>query len=266
MYKGLSIFTGTLMILFLPLCFAEPSGMEIMKEQEKRQKVETEYTEQIVILADADGSNKEKRLMRHYSKEMDDGTSRALMVFMAPADIAGTALLTWENKDRESDQWLYLPAQKKVQRVAKGSKKNYFMGTDFTYEDMEPEDIDNFQYTVLRSETIDSVDYWVVEAVPANKKKRKESAYSKRLMWIDKQNYVTFRLEFYDRRDRLIKTQTGHAPENIEETVWRFKKGLMNNASMQHKTLVGTRLRKINEPIDDSVFTERFILSGKHMQ
>jgi len=54
--------------------------------------------------------------------------------------------------------------------------------------------------------------------------------------------------------------------ENLLRGTGRFKKGLMNNASMQHKTLVGTRLRKINEPIDDSVFTERFILSGKHMQ
>jgi hypothetical protein len=237
-----------------------------MKLQQTRQKVKSEYAEEIVILADADGGNKEKRLMRHYAKEMDDGTIRGLMVFMAPADIAGTALLTWENKDRESDQWLYLPAQKKIQRIAKGSKKNYFMGTDFTYEDMEPEDIDNFQYTVLRSETVDGLDSWIIEAIPANKEKRKESGYAKRVMWINKQNYVTSRVEFHDRRDRLIKTQTGHTLENTGGTVWRFKKGLMNNASMQHRTLVGTRLRKINEMMDESIFTERFVLSGKHMQ
>jgi len=247
----------------------EMTGRQVMEKQKEQHTVQTEIGNEIMLLVDEEGS-KEKRIVKRYAKEIGDDVHRYLVVFLDPADIRGTALLTWEQKERDNDQWLYLPAQKKMQRIAKGSKKNYFMGTDFTYEDMEPEDIDNFDYTILRSEKLDnkngSNDCYVIEAVPANKEKKRESGYSKRIMWIDKQNLFTLKVEFYDRRERLQKIQTNHVLENISGTVWRAKKTLMNHLSRKHKTLTGITSRKINTPVKDSVFTERFILSGKHTQ
>ena len=248
---------------------AELTGRQIMEKQKENHKVKSEIGSEIMLLVDKDGSQ-EKRQVRRYAKEVEKDLHRYLVVFLSPGDIKGTALLTWEQKGRENDQWLYLPAQKKMQRIAKGSKKNYFMGTDFTYEDMEPEDIDNFQYSVLRTEKVshDGKDYecHVVQAVPANEDKARESGYSKRIMWIDKTNLVTIKGEFYDRRERLQKTQTNHEMENIEGTVWRAKKTLMDHQEKKHKTLTGVTSRKVNTAIDDSVFTERFILSGKHVE
>jgi len=246
---------------------ADMSGREIMQTQKDMHTVQSEIGNEIMLLVDENGS-KEKRLVKRYAKETGDDVHRYLVVFLDPADIRGTALLTWEQKDREDDQWLYLPAQKKMQRIAKGSKKNYFMGTDFTYEDMEPEDLDSFNYTVLRSEALShdktSHKCYVIEAVPVNKQKQRESGYSKRIMWIDKENYFTLKAEFYDRRGRLQKIQTNHALENVSGTVWRAKKSLMNHLQKNHKTLTGITSRELNSPLDDAVFTERFILSGKH--
>jgi len=270
MIKKAVVWTVGILFLFSAAAVsAQMTGRQVMEKQKERHKVKTEIGNEDMMLVDKSGAKENRQVVR-YAKEVGKDLHRYLVVFLSPGDIRGTALRTWEKKGGDNDQWLYLPAQKKEQRIAKAGKKNYFMGTDFTYEDMEPEDIDNFNYTVLRTEKVnhDGKDYecHVVQAVPANEDKARESGYSKRIMWIDKVNLVTIKGEFYDRRERLQKTQTNHEMENIEGTVWRAKKTLMDHQEKKHKTLTGVTARKVNAPIDDSVFTERFILSGKHVE
>ncbi len=263
------ILAGLWFMSFSTLQAAELTGRQVMEKQKERHKVKSEIGSEVMLLVDKD-NNREKRLVKRYAKETGKDLHRYLVVFQGPADVKGTALLTWEQKGRENDQWLYLPAQKKMQRIAKGSKKNYFMGTDFTYEDMEPEDINNFNYTILRTEQFSQDgkmnECYVLQAVPANEDKKRESGYSKRIMWIDKKNFITLKGEFYDRRDRLQKTQTSHELENVGGAVWRPKKTMMSHHEKNHKTITGVTSRKINSSVDDSVFTERFILSGRHAE
>ncbi len=248
---------------------ADLTGRQVMEKQEELQKAQSEYGEEVMLLVDTKSGAKEKRDVKRYAKDVGNDLNRALLVFLKPADIKGTALLTHENPEAD-DQWLYMPATKKMQRIAQGSKKSYFMGTDFTYEDMEPEDIDNFEYTIKKEEAVDHVTpaktCYVIEAVPANKEKKKATAYSKRLIWVDKENFTTLKVEFYDRRKRLLKTQTSFEFENLTGTVFRPKKTIMDNHKKKHKTLTLVKKRALNEPIDDSVFTERFIMSGKHIE
>ncbi|MCG8618692.1 MAG: outer membrane lipoprotein-sorting protein [Desulfobacterales bacterium] len=245
------------------------TGRQVMEKQKELQKVETEYGEEVMFLVYEKKKKKKKRQVKRYGKDVGDDLNRYLLVFLKPADIRGTALLTHENADAD-DQWLYMPAVKKMQRIGQGSKKSYFMGTDFTYEDMEPEDIDNFKYTILKEETVDHVDpakaCYVIESVPANKEKKKATAYSKRIMWVDKETFSTLKVEFYDRRKRLLKTQKSFEFENVSGTVYRPKKTIMDNHKKKHKTLSLVTKRVLNEPIENSVFTERFIMSGKHIE
>jgi hypothetical protein len=251
------------------LCAEEMTGRQIMEKQEELQKVDSEYGEELMLIKDIKSGSQEKREARRYAKDTPEGLGRSMFAFLSPADIAGTAVLTWE-QETDDDQWLYMPATKKMQRIASGSKKNYFMGTDFTYEDMEPEDIENFNYTVVKTETlsVDGEDHlcWVIESVPANSEKKKKSGYAKRMMWIDQERFVTLKVEFYDRRRRLIKTQTVYEVGNVTGTVWRAKKTLMDNVSKSSQTLTMVTSRKVNEPMEDEVFTERFIVTGKHTQ
>ena len=153
-----------------------------------------------------------------------------------------------------------------MQRIAAGGKKNYFMGTDFTYEDLEGDDLDDYNYNVLREEDLEGAPSYVIEALPASEEKARETSYSKRILWIQKDNFVTVKIEFYDRRDTLIKIQTNHEWENLQGTLWRPKKILMDNLKASHKTVSGTVERTLNQEIDDSTFTERYILSGSHTQ
>ena len=218
-----------------------------------------------MILVDKDGG-KETREVRRHSKEVEPDIYRTLVVFLSPADIKGTALLTWQHKDRANDQWLYLPAQGKMQRIAEGGKKNYFMGTDFTYEDLEIEDLDHYTYHFLREDPVDGVTCYVVEALPASEQKKKETSYSKRILWITKDLFTTLKGEFYDKRGDLIKTQTNHEWENVTGTIWRPKKTLMDNKKANHKTVAGSVQRTIDQDIPDDTFTDRYILKGLHTQ
>jgi hypothetical protein len=268
--RWIAIILGFFLICFAFDVAAETlTGKQVMEKQKELHKVRSEIGDEIMLLVDKKGG-KEKRQVRRYAKEIGDDLHRYLIVFLKPADIRATALLTWEQEERDNDQWLYMPAHKKMQRIAKGSKKSYFMGTDFTYEDMEPEDLDSFNYTILRTEKIthdkQEFECYVIEAVPANKKKARVSGYKRRILWVEKAHLTTLKIEFYDRRNRLQKTQTNHDLKNIAGTVWRPNKTFMKHQEKNHKTLTLITKRVINQPIKSNVFTERFILSGKHVQ
>ncbi len=242
------------------------TGRQIMEKQKDLHKVSSEFEFQKMVLVDKTGS-KETRDVRRYIKENEVDVFRSLIVFLQPSDIKGTALLNWQHKDRADDQWLYLPAQGKMQRIAKGGGRNYFMGTDFTYEDMQSEEFDDYKYTLLKEEPYaDEGTCYVVEAIPANKEKERESGYSKRIMWLRKDIFLTVKIDFYDRRKKLIKTQTNSAIENVKGTIWRAKKALMDNHKAKHKTAIMVVKREVNEEIPDKTFTERFILKGEHTQ
>lgn len=245
--------------------FAEMTGREIMDKQKSLHKSQSEFELQKMILVDK-GGEKETRELRRYAKEVELDVNQTLIAFLAPSDIKGTALLTWQHKSADDDQWLYLPAQGRMQRIAKGGKKNYFMGTDFTYEDLESEELDDYQYNVLREEDFEGTPCYVLEAIPATDLVKKESSYSKRLFWVSKDKFTTLKIEFYDRFAKHIKTQTNHDWENVAGTLWRPKKVLMVNHKNSHKTLTGSIQREVNKEIPEQTFTERFILKGSHAQ
>jgi hypothetical protein len=271
MKKNCSICCMTALWTVASVVWSEMTGKEIVLEQEKRHKVQSETATDVMILIDRN-NNKEKRVMKRLGKDFGQGERKLLMFFVEPADVKGTALLTWEHEKGADDQWLYLPAHKKMQRIAAGSKRSYVMGTDFTYEDLQPEDVDNYSYNVARSEKFKELeksqeqDCWVIEAVPANEAQRKDSSYSKRLIWVRQDIYAPVKIEFYDLRGTLVKTQTIHDYENVKGDVWRAKKTLMDNHKEKHKTLVGVQAKQVDGDIDDKVFTERYVLSEEHIK
>ena len=261
------IFPCLLLLWLFPVSSvtAQLTGKQVMEEKKKNHDVDSEVTVNTMLLVDSNG-NQEQRTIKTYFKDMGDEETRMLVVFDEPASVRGTAMLTWNHKERGNDQWLYLPSQKKLQRIAEGSKKNYFMGTDLTYEDMEKEDIDDYNYTMLDPETLDGQECYVIEAVPIDKEKLRNSGYSKRKLWVRKDIFYTVKAEFYDHRDRHLKTMTNIEMENIEGTIWRTKKAMVDNLNRKHKTLTVINSEEINVKLDDSIFTERFILSEKHIQ
>lgn len=245
---------------------AEMTGREIMEKQKELQKVNTEIELQKMILVDKSGAKSNREVRRKLRDEGDDNY-KTLIVFMEPSDIKGTALRTIQHKKAEDEQFLFLPARGKPQRIAKGSKKNYFMGTDYTYEDLQSEELDDFEYKFLRKEECHDKDKnqcFVVQAIPTNKEVRKESGYGKRILWIRTDIFATAKTEYYSKREKLVKTQFNYDFQNIKGTVWRAKRALMDNKRKKHKTLTASVTIEINKDIDSKVFTDNYVLKGEH--
>jgi hypothetical protein len=258
----------TILAMALLAAATSPAGMtarEIIDVQAKRHKLENETTVMTLTLIDRKGF-RETRTLRRLDKDRGNGLMSSLTVFDAPADIKGTALLTRENEGKANDQWLYFPSQRRLQRIAQARRNGYFMGTDFTYEDMDPERIDDYAYRHVRSEAIEGVDCHVTEAVPADEKRRRTSGYGRRLLWIRKDLFFTIRIEFFDRRDVLVKTQVNSELGKVRGDVWRVEKSFVDNLAKQHQTEVVVVSRDTETLLPDDTFTDRNIRTGRYME
>jgi outer membrane lipoprotein-sorting protein len=268
MKKWLPVVGWAVFFLFSPLvCLAQQQhseGRQIMETQMERHKVKTARDHVVMLLIDKDGARKIRELKR-YAKEDDNDLRQALIVFTSPSDLKGTTLLTIEASKGEYRQWLHLPGQTSLQRIAEKSKRTAFMGSDFTYEDLQPEDPDNYVFSLAEPGQIDGHDCFVIDITPADRETEKNSAYSRRRAWVRKDIYFTLKIEFYDKRDQLVKTQTSHDLKHSHDTVWYAEKVLMENLQKNHKTLMGIKTKEVNVPIDDALFTEKTILSNKHL-
>jgi Outer membrane lipoprotein-sorting protein len=158
---------------------------------------------------------------------------KTLLTFNFPADMKGTVLLTHEQGDKDDDQWLYLPAVKRVKRIASSNKSGSFMGSEFAYEDLIVRQLDKYKFRYLGDEIIDGKDCYVVEFVP----KSATSGYSKAVRWRQKSNLQEVRTDFYDRKGELLKRRTVEGYRQIDG-FWRAGKITVVNVQTSKKSTI----------------------------
>ncbi len=265
MKKFILIF-AILTFFFVGSAFADQTtGKGVMDIVKQRHHVRNDTSDVVMLIIDKKG-NKKERFLKRYIKEFENGLTRSLIVFKEPKDINGTALLTWELEGDQSKQWLYLPGEGKLQRMASSGMKSYFMGTDLTYEDLMPDKMDDYTYNLIGEEALDGNSCYVVSIVPATKEKAKASGYSKRLVFVRKDIMFAVKIDFYDERGDLLKTQTNHDLEKLDGDAWTAKRTLVVRHKKNQKTLMGIKNRRADVVLEDDIFTESFILSGKYLQ
>ncbi|MBT8137077.1 MAG: outer membrane lipoprotein-sorting protein [Gammaproteobacteria bacterium] len=174
------------------------------------------------------------RQMRSRSLEVADDGDKSLMIFDDPADVKGTAFLSFSHKTGDDDQWLYLPALKRVKRISSSNKSGPFMGSEFSYEDLSSQEVEKYTYRYLRDEAFDGRDHFVLERVPVDKK----SGYRRQVVWMDKDAYRVWKVEFYDRKDALLKTLVFSGYQQYLDRHWRAGRMDMEN----HQTGKSTTL------------------------
>src|ERR1043166_3742292 len=150
--------------VLLPAILWAQSGLEIMRQQRQLSRVQDEEETMVMKVMDKSGAAKERRIV-WYTRTDPQDLNKILMRFLSPRDLENTGLLTWEKRDGDDDQWLYLPATKKVTRIAASGKKSRFMGTDFAFEDLRSENLALYTYTLTGTETIDGQACYIIEAV-----------------------------------------------------------------------------------------------------
>lgn len=253
--------------LSLPSSFAkcDKDGLAIMKEQDKKQSVKTEEESQEIVILDVSSKNKEKRTLQRYQIKKGDKETKGLLYFKDPSTIKGAGLLNWKTGGDEN-QWLYVPELKKLTRIAGGSKKNYFMGTDFTYADLEGEDLDKNNYKcmqVVKCQKGKSSCY-VIEAKPKTEEQARNIGYQKRMLLVDKSELFTLKIVFYNMKGQKLKTAE-YANWTKVANVWRPDLAIMDRHGVQ-KTFIRVLSRKLNQKIDEVVFAKRYLQKEMHIK
>jgi len=234
------------------------NAQEIARAARDRVHADTVSTRARMVITDKSGGTTE-RLVDQYSATVN-GADSTVVVFQKPASVAGTRFLTVQNPGKPEDRWIFLPALGKVRRISAGEGSGSFMGTDFSYDDVSlmDRDIDLDTYTMVREESLDGKSCWVIEARP----KDAGYQYSRMLLWIDKGNSVSWKIEMYDKKDTLVKTL---AIDKVRDIQGRLTPVQTTVRSVQagSSTVLFVDIMKYDEKIPASVFTIRFLETGR---
>jgi len=242
----------------------DQAGDVIMKKQLDQNRIESEMEIQEVVLLDMKTKAKDKRGMKTFTKRSSNEKEKSLLTFTEPKEIKGVAVLNWTDGD-QLDQWLYSPELKKLQRIASGSKKNYFMGTDFTFADLDGEKLKNNKYTCTKEVTCGKGDTcYEIEALPVTEDIKESYGYSKRVLWVDKKNMRTLRVEFYDLGGKKLKFLENAAWAQYGKA-WKPTMAVMTREE-EHKTYIKVVDRKVGQKIDEEIFAQRYLQKEMHIQ
>lgn len=184
---------------------------------------------------------------------------KKIMFFTSPADVRNTSFMNWsyDKEGKDDDQWIYLPALKKVKRISSDSKSDYFMGSDFTYDDLGDRHPSEDSHKLLKEENVQGEDCYVVESIP----KEEEYMYSRTVTWIIKDKWIGLKKEFYDEDGELLKILTVKKYEKISG-YWKILQTEMHNVQKDHTTKMELKNVIIDSGIPDNKFTERMMKRG----
>ncbi len=169
-----------------------------------------------MILRNRQGNEHTRHLKMKIMEVQDDG-DKSLSIFNSPKDIKGTAFLSFTHALDPDEQWLYLPAVKRVKRISSRNKSGPYLGSEFAFEDLSSFEVKKYKYNYLRDEVVAGIDCFVIEATP----QYKHSGYTRTTLWIDKKRYIVLKIDYYDRKNSLLKTQTFHGYNQYLMQYWR---------------------------------------------
>jgi len=241
-----------------PAAAGELTGRQIIEEQQDRHGADNEMSTVGLTLIDRKGKEKHQKMVIYTAKK--EGKTRSLIQYHAPANIRGVGLLTWEQGDgKDDDQWMYMSASKATKRIAGGSKKNQFMGTDMAFEDMRPENLDTHEYTLTGEEEMAGSACWKIVALPSTDREKKESGYGKRIMWVDKSSYFTLKVDFFDHHSRHIKTAVFEDVKPMGDKLFRSFKVTWNRLRQKTSTVMDYREIDLKKTHKDILFTKNYM-------
>ena len=195
----------------------EARGLEIATEADRRDTGFVDSTAQMVMeLKNKQGQSSSRQVRSKILEVTGDG-DKSLSIFDTPKDIKGTASLNYSHSLKPDEQWLYLPALKRVKRISSKNKSGPFMGSEFAYEDISSQEIEKYTYKYIKDETLNGINCFVVERYPAYK----HSGYTRQVAWINKQEYRAEKIDFYDRKNTLLKTLTYTGYQQYLQKFWR---------------------------------------------
>jgi len=272
----------TILVLLLGLLPASQSlamnARDIMQKNIDRDDGHSQYSTSVVATCRYASKNGKVRCVekprikllegaqKDYGKNNKD--SRSVSIILKPVAESGIGFLQFDYHDaeRDSDQWMYLSALGKVKRLVSGNndepKTGTLFGSEIAYEDIEKTHIDDYNYKLLKEETLQGRDCWVIESIPKPARARK-SNYSRSISWIDKEHYLFLQAHIYDRTGRPIKQIISSQHEQVNG-IWISKQLNVNNVQSQRITTMKTQQIVINPEVQDELFSQRTLTDGAY--
>jgi hypothetical protein len=220
----------------------------IIREAQDRTKSTSQRYEGTLKVIDVASKVTEKRW--NFERIGSHGNSKSILRFSAPAEVKGVALLVVNHPDRSSDQWMWTPAIGRERRIALQDRSQRFFGTDFSFEDLEERDTDQFDYRLLAEEALDGADCWKIESKPRS---GKVSQYTHSHVWVRKDNYVVAQIENFKKSEMVRRAKYS----NIQrvQNIWTAHNIEMFDAGRKSRTILAIEKLQYNLPMKDENFT-----------
>ena len=232
----------------LQQAYAADDARTIVAEAQKRTASKSERYEGLLQSFDKSGKPAEKRWS--FERLGSYGQSKSAIRFLSPAEVKGVALLVVNHPDRASDQWMWTPAIERDRRIALQDRSTRFFGTDFTFEDLEERDVDQYDYTLLGEETVDGAACWKIQSTP---RQSKSSQYNKTIVWIRKDNYASVRIESYV-KDEAVRRLDYSDFRNLQG-IWTAHEMTMTDLKKGSHTRLALEKVEYNVNLKDEDFT-----------
>jgi len=247
----------TLALFSVPIYAAGITGLEVMQNTYNRPSGDNMQGDLTMTLINSRGEERVREI-KQFIKDYGD-VAKKTMFFISPADVRNTSFMNWsyDEPSRSDDQWIYLPALKKVKRISSDSKGDYFMGSDFTYDDLGDRHPLDDTHRIVREEVVNGIPAYVVESVS----KEKDYMYSRTVSWINKESWTGLKKEFYDEDGDLLKILTVEG-QQVFDGVIIITRMNMKNVQKNQSTVMSFSNVIVNGGISDDNFTERIMRRG----
>lgn len=253
------LFSGSIylsLLLVIPILQAETSatkGLVIAKEMDRRDIGWKDSSVKLkMLLRNRNGETSNRELRVEFLEVLASGFGdKSLVIFNRPRDIKGTVFLSHTKIKKEDDQWLYLPALRRVKRISSANKSGPFVGSEFAYEDLLSDEVEKYSYQWVRDEACGNLQCFVIERIPVYK----NSGYSKQLVWVDKKEYRRMKIEFYDRKKDLLKTLVYKNYQQYLKQYWRAQILDMTNHQTWKTTVLTFEQYQFRVGLNNNSFT-----------
>ena len=227
---------------------AADDARQIVEEVQKRTDSKSQRYEGLLQVFDAKGKISDKRWS--FERLGAHGQSKAVLRFTAPAEVKGVALLVVNHPDRASDQWMWTPAIERDRRIALQDRSTRFFGTDFSFEDLEERDVNQYTYALAGDEMVDGAACWKIESTP---RESKSSQYTRSIVWVRQDNYGFARIENYV-KDQIVRRLNYSNIRNVQG-IWTATQLEMTDLRRGSRTRLTLDKLQYNLPMKDDDFT-----------
>jgi hypothetical protein len=239
---------STVYCLLLSTAAPAQDARQIMEEAQRRTNSSSQRYEGSLRVINARGKVADKSW--RFERLGSHGASRSVLRFTGPAEVRGVALLILNHPDRASDQWMWTPAIARERRIALQDRSTRFFGTDFSFEDLEERDVDQYDYTLLGEEGLNGVACWRIEARPRG---TRASQYTRSRVWVRKDNYAYAQIE-NDIRAQIVRRLKYGEIENVQG-IWTARVLEMTDLRENSRTILRLDKLQYNVPMKDEDFT-----------